>query len=67
MNRRNVTTKEIVKRLKKEGWFNIKGNGGHMKFKHKDHKFPIIVSNSKKGLSPTRSLKKMFLLLNWEW
>jgi predicted RNA binding protein YcfA (HicA-like mRNA interferase family) len=58
-----VNSKEIIKRLKAEGWKKTGGKGSHQKFS-KDGK-SVIVPHPKKDL-PVGTVKSIFRQAGWE-
>jgi len=61
-----MNSKEIVKRLKAEGWHKAGGKGSHQKFKHTEKPGIVIVPHPKKDL-PTGTAKSIFKQAGWEW
>ncbi len=59
-----MTSKQIIKRLKKEGWVKVGGKGDHEKFKHPDILGHVIVPHPRKDLRP-RTLNSIFKQARW--
>ena len=60
-----MTSKDIIKKLKKDGWKIVGGKGSHTKFKHPDKLGHIVVPHPRKDLR-TGTLKKIFKRAGWE-
>ncbi len=45
-----MTSKEIIKRLKNDGWYQDRVNGSHYCFRHRVKKGTIVVPHPKKDL-----------------
>jgi len=56
-----MNSKDIIKRLKKEGWKRVSVNGSHQKFKHPKISHHIVVPHPKKDLriGLVRSIEKL--------
>jgi len=60
-----LDSKEVIKRLKREG-FNLRGvSGSHHQFKHKDGRL-VTVAHPKKDI-PLGTLKNIFDSADWNW
>lgn len=59
-----MTSKEIVKRLKKDGWIKVGGKGDHEKFKHPNKLGHVIVPHPRKDLRPG-TLASIFKQAGW--
>lgn len=46
----NITSREIITALKKDGWMHVKTHGDHWQFKHKNKKGKVTVPHPKKSL-----------------
>jgi predicted RNA binding protein YcfA (HicA-like mRNA interferase family) len=57
-------SREIVGRLKKEGWEFVKAEGSHHKFKHPQHAHSIIVPHPKKDL-PIGTVRAIARAAGW--
>ncbi len=58
-------SKEIIKRLEKEGWVLVRVDGSHHQFKHPKKDGTVTVPHPKKDL-PTGTLKSIFKQAGWE-
>jgi len=58
-----MNSKDIVKRLKQEGWTPVSVKGSHHKFRKGDK--TVIVPHPKKDL-PVGTVKSIFKLAGWE-
>ncbi len=54
----NLTSKEVIKRLKTEGWFEVNQVGSHKQFKHPKIKGRVTVPHPKKDI-PVKTLKSI--------
>lgn len=59
-----MTSKEIIKRLKKEGWVKVGGKGDHEKFKHPRLFGHVIVPHPRKDIRPG-TLNSIFKQAGW--
>ncbi|BBB23901.1 toxin-antitoxin system toxin, HicA family [Isorropodon fossajaponicum endosymbiont JTNG4] len=60
-----MTSKEIIKRLKKDGWLRVGGKGDHEKFKHPGKQGHVIVPHPRKDLRPG-TLNSIFKQAGWK-
>jgi len=60
-----MNSKDIVKRLKKEGWYRSGGQGSHQKFKHIEKQGHVVVPHPKKDL-PEGTVRNIFKQAGWE-
>jgi len=61
-----MTSREIIKRLKKEGWSQSGGKGSHKVFKHPNHSNHVVVPDPKRDL-PIGTVKSIFKMAGWDW
>ncbi len=61
-----MKSKDIIKRLTREGWVKVGGKGDHEKFKHPDKPGHVVVPHPRKDM-PTGTLKNIFKQAGWEW
>ncbi|WP_428095750.1 type II toxin-antitoxin system HicA family toxin [Candidatus Thioglobus sp.] len=59
-----MTSKEIIKKLKKDGWIKVGGKGDHEKFKHPTKPGHVIVPHPRKDLRPG-TLNSIFKQAGW--
>ncbi len=59
-----MTSKDIIKRLKEEGWIKVGGKGSHEKFKHPTKSGQVIVPHPRKDLRPG-TLNSIFKQAKW--
>ncbi|PHR92437.1 MAG: addiction module toxin, HicA family [Robiginitomaculum sp.] len=45
-----MNSRQIIKALKKDGWFEVAQKGSHVQFKHPDKKGRVTVPHPKKDL-----------------
>jgi predicted RNA binding protein YcfA (HicA-like mRNA interferase family) len=60
------TSKEIVRMLKKDGWFQVNRRGSHVQFKHPDKKGRVTVPHPRKDI-PEGTVRSIFLQAGWDW
>lgn len=46
-----MNSKDIIKALKKDGWFEVGQKGSHVQFKHPDKKGRVTVPHPKKDMT----------------
>ncbi len=54
----SVTSKEIIKKLKDNGWYEVETNGSHKQFKHPEKSGRVTVPHPKKDFSTLKSIEK---------
>jgi predicted RNA binding protein YcfA (HicA-like mRNA interferase family) len=57
---------EIIKRLKKEGWFLHNVRGSHHQFKHPEKNCKVTVPHPKSDI-PLGTLKSIYKQADWKW
>lgn len=60
-----MTSREIIKRLKKEGWILHHVKGSHHQFKHPEKLGKITVPHPEKDF-PVGTLKNIFRMAGWD-
>lgn len=58
------TSREIIKKLKKDGWYLVSVNGSHHKFKHPVKKGIVTVAHPQKDFT-TKTLKSIYKQAGW--
>ena len=61
-----MNSKDVIKRLKKDGWLKVGGKGDHEKFKHPLKKGHVIVPHPRKDIA-LGTLRKIYKQADWEW
>ncbi len=61
-----MKSREVISRLKQEGWILVNTRGSHQQFKHPVHKGRVTVPHPKKDL-PTGTLKSIYKQAGWQW
>ncbi len=61
-----MTSREIIARLKREGWQIVHMKGCHHHFKHSEQSGRVTVPHPKKDL-PTGTLRSIFRQTGWKW
>ncbi|MFQ9249281.1 MAG: type II toxin-antitoxin system HicA family toxin [Clostridium paraputrificum] len=56
---KSFSSREIIKILKKDGWFEVDSTGDHHQFKHPTKKGKVTVPHPKKDL-PIPTIKSIF-------
>ena len=55
-----IGTRKIIRKLKADGWFEVRRRGSHVQFKHPSKLGPVTVPHAKKDLpvGTVRSIEK---------
>ncbi|WP_071925407.1 type II toxin-antitoxin system HicA family toxin [Picosynechococcus sp. PCC 7117] len=61
-----MKSSEVIKRLKKDGWYVARTKGSHQHFKHPTKQGRVTVPHPKSDL-PTGTLKSIFQQAGWDW
>lgn len=61
-----MSSKEIIKRLKKEGWRLYHTKGSHHQFKHETSGMKVTVPHPTKDI-PIGTLRSIFKQVGWPW
>ncbi len=61
-----MDSREIIKRLRKDGWELIHIKGSHHQFKHPQKAGRVTVPHPKRDL-PVGTLKSIFRQAGWKW
>lgn len=61
-----INSKDVIKNLKSDGWFEVAGKGDHVKFKHATKPGHVLVPHPKKDL-PIGTLRNIFRQADWDW
>ena len=61
-----VNSRDIIKRLKADGWYIHHIKGSHLQFKHPVKQGKVTVPHPKKDF-PVGTLKNIFKQAGWEW
>lgn len=61
----NMDSKQIIKRLKQDGFEHVSTRGDHKKFKHKNGKI-VIVPHHKKDI-PVGTIRNIYRQAGWKW
>lgn len=61
-----MNSREIIKRLRKDGWELVHIKGSHYQFKHPHKSGRVTVPHPKKDM-PVGTLKSIFRQAGWEW
>jgi len=61
-----MNSKEIIKKLKQDGWELVNVKGSHHKFKHPERKNPVTVPHPKKEF-PIGTLRNIYKQAGWKW
>jgi predicted RNA binding protein YcfA (HicA-like mRNA interferase family) len=55
-----MKVREVIKRLKADGWFRVKSKGGHRQFKHPVKKGRVTVAGQLNVDVPIKTLKSIW-------
>jgi predicted RNA binding protein YcfA (HicA-like mRNA interferase family) len=61
-----MNSREVISRLKQDGWIRANIRGSHHQYKHPIKKNKITVPHPKKDL-PIGTLKSIFKQAGWDW
>ena len=61
-----MTSREIIARLKKDGWYLVHIRGSHHHFKHPEKSGRVTVPHPKKDL-PKGTMRSIFRQAEWPW
>ena len=61
-----MNSKDIIKRLQKEGWLRAGGKGDHEKFAHPTKIGHVVVPHPRKDLA-IGTLRNIYKKAGWEW
>jgi predicted RNA binding protein YcfA (HicA-like mRNA interferase family) len=61
-----MNSREIIKRLRKDGWELVHIKGSHHQFKHPQKAGRVTVPHPKRDL-PVGTLKSIFRQAGWKW
>lgn len=62
----HMDSKQIIKRLKKEGWVKVGGKGDHEKFKHPTKPGHVTVPHPRKDM-PLGTVRNIYRQAGWKW
>lgn len=60
----SITSREIIKRLKSEGWEKVRQKGSHTQWKHPEKPGRVTVPHPKKSFPPD-TLKDIYTQAGW--
>lgn len=61
-----MNSKELIKKLKADGWYKVGGKGDHEKFKHDTKAGHVVVPHPRKDM-PIGTLRNIYRQAGWEW
>lgn len=61
-----VNSKQLIRKLKAEGWVNVGGKGDHEKFKHAEKQGHVVIPHPRKDL-PVGTLRNIYRQAGWDW
>jgi predicted RNA binding protein YcfA (HicA-like mRNA interferase family) len=61
-----MTSREVIARLRKDGWMAVASRGSHHHFKHPAKSGRVTVPHPKKDL-PKGTLRSIFKQAGWNW
>jgi len=61
-----MTSRELIQRLKDNGWELVGGKGDHQKFKHPQRPGHVVIPHPRKDL-PVGTLRNIFRQAGWDW
>ena len=57
---------DVIKKLKKDGWYKTGGKGVHEKFKHRTKPGHVVVPHPRKDIA-IGTLKNIYRQAGWQW
>ena len=60
----NMSSRKVIRRLKADGWREVRSKGSHRQFKHPDKPGLVTVPHPKRDL-PTGTLRAIFKQAGW--
>ncbi len=60
-----MTVREVIRRLKKDGWFQVKSKGGHRQFKHPEKPGRVTAWGKLSHTVPPGTLASIFKQAGW--
>jgi len=61
-----MDSRQVIKRLRDEGWYRAGGKGDHEKYKHPDKPGHVVVPHPRKDL-PLGTLRNIYRQAGWTW
>ncbi len=61
-----MNSRDIIKKLKKDGWYLHHTKGDHQQFKHKEKLGKVTVAHPNKAI-PIGTLRNIFRQAGWSW
>lgn len=59
-----MTSQEVIRRLLRDGWVQVRSKGSHRQFKHPERPGLVTVPHPKRDL-PTGTLRSIFRQAGW--
>ena len=60
-----MTVREVLRRLRADGWVRVKSRGGHRQFKHPTKRGRVTVSGHPPEPVPPKTLASIFRQAGW--
>lgn len=61
-----MSSLELIKKLKRDGWYLVKVQGSHHQFKHESKKGKVTIKHPDKDI-PLGTLRSIFKQAGWDW
>jgi len=61
-----MDSRELIAKLKAEGWELVGGKGDHSKFKHPEKSGHVVVPHPRKDIA-TGTLRNIYRQAGWNW
>jgi predicted RNA binding protein YcfA (HicA-like mRNA interferase family) len=61
-----MKVREVLRRLRDDGWVRVKSKGGHRQFKHPTKPGRVTVSGKLSHTIPSGTLKSIFQQAGWD-
>ena len=63
---RGMSSRELIRRLKADGWQLVATQGSHRQFKHPGKPGRVTVAHPRKDI-PTGTLRSVYRQAGWDW
>lgn len=63
---RVMNSRELISKLKEDGWILVNVRGSHHQYKHPDKLGRVTIPHPKRDL-PTGTLRNIFRQAGWDW
>jgi predicted RNA binding protein YcfA (HicA-like mRNA interferase family) len=61
-----MNSKDLIRRLQKEGWIKVGGKGDHEKYAHPNKQGHVVVPHPRKDIA-IGTLRNIYKQAGWDW